>query len=158
RCKTKITGSTNSPSGGQNRRGGGWILFHGKPEAFHFTKGEAFDFTLCEAKNFTLFPQKEFHKNFASPTGEAKFLLGGGVGPEGHVVVVAFYDGDGGYQGQLGLGLEILEVGDTAVAHGGLDLVEAALHIVVEAAGVGHVGVHALLKAQLGGAAQVVAL
>ena len=73
-------------------------------------------------------------------------------------MVAAFYDGDGGYQGQLGLGLEILEVGDAAVAHGGLDLVEAAFHIVVEAAGVGHVGVHALLKAQLGGAAQVVAL
>ena len=31
------------------------------------------------------------------------FLLGGGVGAEGHVVVAAFYDGDGGYQGRLAL-------------------------------------------------------
>ena len=67
RWKTKITGSTNSPSGGQNRCGGGGISFHGKPEAFHFTKGEVFDFTLCEAKNFTLFPQKEFHKKDCLP-------------------------------------------------------------------------------------------
>ena len=57
RCKTKITGSTNSPAGGQNCRGSGWILFHGKPEAFHFTKGEAFDFTPWGAKNFTDFIQ-----------------------------------------------------------------------------------------------------
>ena len=78
RWKTKITGSTNSPSGGQNRRGSGWILFHGKPEAFHFTKGEAFDFTLCEAKNFTLFPQKEFHKKDCLPNrgGNLFYLVG----------------------------------------------------------------------------------
>ena len=70
RCKTKITGSTNSPSGGQNRRGGGWILFHGKPEAFHFTKGGAF--------GFTLFLKKEFHKKDCLPNrgGNLFYLVG----------------------------------------------------------------------------------
>ena len=73
-------------------------------------------------------------------------------------MVSALYDGDGGDQGQLGIPLEVGDVGDTHVAHGGPDLIEGGFHVVVEGAGVGDVGVHALFKAQLGGAAQVVAL
>ena len=59
--------------------------------------------------------QRISQKRLPPQPGRQSFLLGGGVGAEGHVVVAAFYDGDGGYQGQLGLGLEILEVGDTVV-------------------------------------------
>ena len=67
-------------------------------------------------------------------------------------MVSAFYDGDGGHQGELGVPLEVWDVGHAYVAHGGADLVEGGFHVVVEGAGVGDVGVHALFKAQLGGA------
>ena len=50
-------------------------------------------------------------------------------------MVAAFHDGDGGYQGQLGLPLQVGDGGDAHVAHGGLDLVEAGLHVVMEGAG-----------------------
>ena len=74
------------------------------------------------------------------------------------VVSAALDDGGGGDKGETGL---ILQLGDgerTAVAHGGLDLVQGAVHAVLEGAGVGHVGVDALDEGELLGAAQVVAL
>ena len=45
-----------------------------------------------------------------------------------------------------------------AVAHGGADLGQGGGHAVAQSTGVGHVGVHALFKGELGGAAQIVAL
>ena len=65
-------------------------------------------------------------------------LLIAGLGAESDVVCAAFHDGDGGHQGQLGFPLEVGDGGDTAVAHGGLDLVQGGLHVVVEGAGVGY--------------------
>ena len=61
-------------------------------------------------------------------------------------MVSAFYDGDGGHQGELGVPLEVGDVGHAYVAHGGADLVEGGFHVVVEGAGVGDVGVYALSK------------
>ena len=56
-------------------------------------------------------------------------------------MVSAFYDRDGGHQGELGVPLEVGDVGHAYVAHGGADLVEGGFHVVVEGAGVGDVGV-----------------
>ena len=77
---------------------------------------------------------------------------------EDDVVGAALDDGGGGNQGDLGV---LLQFGDTqraAVAHGGLDLAEGLADVVLEAAGVGHVGIHALLEGQLLAAAEIVAL
>ena len=57
-------------------------------------------------------------------------------------MVSAYYDGDGGHQGELGVPLEVGDVGHAYVAHGGADHVEGGFHVVVEGAGVGDVGVH----------------
>ena len=58
----------------------------------------------------------------------------------------AFNDGDGGHQRQLSITLQVGNVDDTDVAHGGLDLVQRGLHVVVERAGVGDVGINASSK------------
>ena len=70
----------------------------------------------------------------------------------------AFDDRGRAHQGQACLFLELGDREGTAVAHRGLDLVERAAHAVLKGAGVGNVGVDALDKAELRGAAQVVAL
>ena len=70
----------------------------------------------------------------------------------------AFDDGGRADQGQACLFLELGDREGAAVAHRGLDLVERAAHTVLEGAGVGNVGVDALDKAELRGAAQVVTL
>ena len=74
------------------------------------------------------------------------------------VVGAALDDGGGGDEGETGLVLQLGDGERTAVAHGGLDLVQGAVHAVLEGAGVGHVGVDALDEGELLGAAQVVAL
>ena len=73
-------------------------------------------------------------------------------------MVAALDDGGGRHQRQLGIPLQVGDGDHAAVAHGGLDLVQGGLHIVMQGAGVGDIGVHALLIALLGGAAQIVAL
>ena len=73
-------------------------------------------------------------------------------------MISALDDGDGGYQRQLGVLLEVGDVRHAYVAHGGLDLVQGRFHVVPQGTGVGDVGVHAFLKAELGRAAQIVAL
>ena len=70
----------------------------------------------------------------------------------------AFNDGDRGHQSQLSITLQVGNVNDTDVAHGGLDLVQRSLHVVVQGACVGDVGIDTFLERQLCGAAQVVAL
>ena len=70
----------------------------------------------------------------------------------------AFHDGNGGHQSQLSFTLQIGDIDDTDVAHGGLDLVQGGLYVVMQGACVGDVGINAFLKSQLGSAAQVVAL
>ena len=52
-------------------------------------------------------------------------LLHRGSVSQGDVVVAALHDGDGGYQGQLGFPLQVGDVGNANVAHGGLDLVRS---------------------------------
>ncbi len=61
-------------------------------------------------------------------------------------------------QRQLGLLTQLRDRQRTAVAHGGTDLSQRGGHAVCQSASIGHIGVHALLKAQLCGAAQIVAL
>ena len=61
----------------------------------------------------------------------------------------AFHNGHGGNQLQLGFSLQILDGDHAAVAHGGLDLVQAGLHVVVQSTGVGNVGVNAFFEAEL---------
>ena len=75
-----------------------------------------------------------------------------------YVVISALDDGDGGYQRQFGVLLEVGDVRHAYVAHGGLDLVQGRFHVITQGTGVGDVGVNAFLKAELGGAAQIVAL
>ena len=73
-------------------------------------------------------------------------------------MVAAFHNGDGGHQSQLGFPLQVGNGQHAAVAHGGLDLVQGCLHIVVQRTGVGDIGIDTFLEAELAGAAQVVAL
>ena len=75
-----------------------------------------------------------------------------------HVVGAALHHGGGGDQGEASLFPKFGDSGGAAVAHGGPDLVEGGLHVVVEGTGVGNVGVHALLEGQLLVAAVVVPL
>ena len=70
----------------------------------------------------------------------------------------ALDNGGGGDQRQLGLLTQLRDRQRTAVAHGGTDLGQGGGHAVCQSTGIGHIGVHAFLKAQLGGAAQIVAL
>ena len=70
----------------------------------------------------------------------------------------ALDNGGGGDQRQLGLLTQLRDRQRTAVAHGGTDLSQRGGHAVCQSASIGHIGVHALLKAQLCGAAQIVAL
>ena len=77
------------------------------------------------------------------------FAVGGAS--QGNVMIAALHNGDGGNQRQLGIPLQIGDVGHAHVAHGGADFIQGAFHVVVERTGVGDVGIHALLKAQLGG-------
>ena len=82
----------------------------------------------------------------------------GGLVLQQHVVGAALYDGGGGHQRELRLVLELGNGERTTVAHGALHLVQGGLHAVCQRTGVRHIAVHALLKAQFGGAAQVIAL
>ena len=84
------------------------------------------------------------------------YLITGGLflfhricGAQGHVMGAAFDDGHGGNQRQLGIALQVGDIGHAHVAHGGLDLIKACLHVVMERTCVGDVGIHTLLKAQL---------
>ena len=73
-------------------------------------------------------------------------------------MAAALDNGGGRNDGQAGFFLQLGDGERTAVAHGRAHLVQRRLHAVGQGAGVGHVGIDALLKAQLLGAAQVVAL
>ena len=82
----------------------------------------------------------------------------GGSVLQHNVMAAALDDGGGGHDGQLGLLLQLGDGERAAVAHGALDLVQSGLDAVRQRAGIRDVAVHALLEAQLGGAAEVVAL
>ena len=82
----------------------------------------------------------------------------GGSILEHDIVAAALHNGGGRNNRQLGLLLQLGNGQCTAVAHGALDLVQSGLHAISQRAGIGHVAVHAFLKAQLCGAAQIVAL
>ena len=69
-----------------------------------------------------------------------------------------FHNGNGGDQSQLGITLQVGDVNNTDIAHGGLDLVQRSLHIVVQGACVGDVGIDTFLERKLCRAAQVVTL
>ena len=73
-------------------------------------------------------------------------------------MAAALHDGGGRNNGQLGLLLQLGDGQSAAVAHGALHLVQGGLHAVCQRTGVRHIAVHALLKAQFGGAAQIIAL
>ena len=73
-------------------------------------------------------------------------------------MIAALNDAGRGYDGQLGILLKVGDGENTAVAHGGFDLVEALCHVVAERTCVGNVGINALLKAELCLAAEVIAL
>ena len=73
-------------------------------------------------------------------------------------MAAALHDGGGRNDGQLGLLLQLGDGQRAAVAHGALDLVQGGLDALGQGAGVGHIAVHALLKGELGRAAQVVPL
>ena len=75
-----------------------------------------------------------------------------------YIMGAAFYNGNGRNQSQFGIPVQIGNGGDTAVAHGGLDLIEGSFHIVVQGTGVGDIAVHAFLKGQLAATAQIIAL
>ena len=85
-------------------------------------------------------------------------LTGVGGVLEQNVVSAALHDGDGGDQGELGLVAQLGDAQSAAVAHGGANLGQGGSHTVGQLAGIGNVGVNAFLEAQLGAAAQVVAL
>ena len=73
-------------------------------------------------------------------------------------MAAALHDGGGGNHSQLGL---LLQLGDgecAAVAHGALDLVQGGLDTIGQRTCVRDIAVHAFLKAQLGGTAQVITL
>ena len=70
----------------------------------------------------------------------------------------ALNDTGRGYQSQAGLLLQLRNAQGTAVAHGRTDLAQGNAHIVLQAAGIRHVGVNALLEGQLLGTAQVITL
>ena len=53
-------------------------------------------------------------------------------------MVAAFHDGNGGYQSQLCFSLQVGQGQHTAVAHGGLDLIKAGFHIIMERTCVGY--------------------
>ena len=53
----------------------------------------------------------------------------------------ALGDAGGGDQGELGVLLEVGNAEGAAVAHGGADFGERPGHVVVQAAGIGHVGI-----------------
>ena len=59
-----------------------------------------------------------------------------GRGAQCHVMIAALHNGDGGNQGELGVPLQVWDVGHTHVAHGGFDLVQGGFHVVMEGAGV----------------------
>ena len=65
---------------------------------------------------------------------------------------------DGRHQSELCIALEVCKIGHTAVAHGGLYLVNALFEVVVQRACIGDVGVNAFLEAELALAAEVIAL
>ena len=73
-------------------------------------------------------------------------------------MVSAFDDRRGGNEGHLRVAAQIGKVCNAAVAHGGLHLVEAFLHVVVERARVNDVGINALFKGKLRLSAEVVSL
>ena len=70
----------------------------------------------------------------------------------------ALYDTGRGYQSQAGLLLQLRNAQGTAVAHGGANLAQGNANIILQAAGIRHIGVNAFLEGQLLGAAQVVTL
>ncbi len=69
----------------------------------------------------------------------------------------ALYDGSGGHQRELRLVLELGNGERTTVAHGALQLQQGDGHVVLQAAGVGHVRIDALFEGQRLLAAQIVA-
>ena len=73
-------------------------------------------------------------------------------------MITAFDNGGGGYERKLGVLLQIRQVGYTAVAHCGFYLIKACLHIVVERACIGYIGIHAFFKGEFAGTTQVVTL
>ena len=81
-----------------------------------------------------------------------------GGGTQGDIVGTAFDDGNGGNQSQLGFPLQVRNCDDTNIAHSGLDFVQGCLHIVVQRACVGDVGIDTFFERKLCRAAQVVTL
>ena len=75
-----------------------------------------------------------------------------------HVMGPALHNGDGADKRQLGLLPQLRDGQRAAVAHGGAHSGQRGGHAVAQCPGVGDVGVHSLLKAELGRAAQVVTL
>ena len=73
-------------------------------------------------------------------------------------MAAALHDGSGGNDRQLCLLLQLRDGERTAVAHGALDLVQRGLDAIGQGACIRDIAVHAFLKAQLGGAAEVIAL
>ena len=76
-----------------------------------------------------------------------------------HDVVGATLDDRGGRnEREPRLLLQLLNRERAAVAHRGLDLVQRGVHAVLERAGIGHVGVDALLEGKLSRATEVITL
>ena len=73
-------------------------------------------------------------------------------------MAAALYDAGGGDHGQTRLLLQLGDGERAAVAHGAAHLGKRYIHAVLQCAGIRHVAVHALFKAQLARAAQVVPL
>ena len=70
----------------------------------------------------------------------------------------ALHNGDRGHQRQLGLLPQLRDGERAAVAHGGAHFGQGGGHAVGKGAGIGHIGVHTLLKGELGRAAQIITL
>ena len=77
---------------------------------------------------------------------------------QGDIMVAALHDTGCGNHRQLGLFLQGRNGNHAAVAHGRFHLVQALLHVLMQAAGVGDIGVHAFLELQAGLAAHIVTL
>lgn len=68
---------------------------------------------------------------------------------ENNVVAAALDDADGGHERELCIAFQVGKISHAAVAHGGLNFVNALFKVVVQRACIGYVRVDTLLKLSL---------
>ena len=73
-------------------------------------------------------------------------------------MTAALDDADRGHQRELCVTLQVGKICNATVAHCGFYLVNTLFEVIVQRTCIGDIGVHALLKAELGLAAEVVSL